>query len=113
VLIEQWFEVFDQLPLVDWIDVPYIVFDQLLHSLLLLFKLTILEEPSWDTEDVKKRANLLDIQDDNIAPNFGKLPQALGLVDAVGAGHFGKFSRHLLTCLAVSDDFAMYFADDP
>lgn len=51
--------------------------------LVVLFKLTTLEEPGWDLEEVRRRANLFDILDATCNMLQG-LPPALGIIDADG-----------------------------
>ena len=134
--IERWYEEFYQVPLVDWIGVSFEVFAQFWNCLTLLFQLTTLDEPGWDTEEVRKRVDLLHILED-FAQSFERLPEAVGLVDDTRKGEIGAIFRavpHIRAMKAkfmaemtpatlqsvedpgaveVSDDFEMCFTDDP
>ncbi|KAF8848452.1 hypothetical protein BDZ45DRAFT_810765 [Acephala macrosclerotiorum] len=113
--IERWYEVFHQIPLVECIGIPFGIFDQV------------------DTEEVRKRINILDILE-GFAQGFEDLPKTAGLVDGVGeSGVFfrappvlramkDKFAARLNPTTVrtvdgpfnfdVSEDFAMYFTDE-
>ena len=134
--IERWYEEFYQVPLVDWIGVSFEVFAQFWNCLTLLFQLTTLDEPGWDTEEVRKRVDLLHILED-FAQSFERLPEAVGLVNDTTKGEIGAIFRavpHIRAMKAkfmaemtpatlqsvedpgaveVSDDFEMCFADGP
>jgi len=95
-----------------------------------------LDEPGWDTEEVRKRVDLLHILED-FAQGFERLPEAVGLVNDTKKGEIGAILRavpHIRAMKAkfmaemtpatlqsvegpgaveVSDDFEMCFADDP
>ena len=90
--IERWFEVFYEMPLTDWIGVTCVIFSQLGHCIMLLFKLTTLDEPGWDTDEVKKRADLVDMLE-RIAIRFDDIPSALGVADADSTGETGLFFK--------------------
>lgn len=85
---QRWLEVFFEVPLADWIGATCGIFQQFVHCIMLLSKLTIIDEPGWDIEEVKKRANLHDILD-RAAQNLDSIPGIIGLVDAVGTGESG------------------------
>lgn len=133
--IERWYEVFHQIPVVNWIGIPFGIFDQFSHCLIkLLFKLSTLDEPGWNTTEARRRVNMLDILE-SLAQGFEDLPEAAGLVDGMGdSGVFfrappiiramkDKFAEELTPVseqegdshnnIQVSEDFAMYFADEP
>jgi hypothetical protein len=93
--IERWIEVFFDVPLIDWIGTTYAILAQFSHCIILLFKLTSLEDSDWDRTDVMKRANLLDILE-RLAQRFDSIPPLLGLVDShvpEDTGIFFKSSR--------------------
>ena len=134
--IERWYEEFYKIPLVDWIGVSFEVFAQFWNCLTLLFKLTTLDEPGWDTEEVRKRVDLLHILE-KFAQGFERLPEAVGSVDDTKKGEIGALFRavpHIRATKAkfmadmtpvtlksvdssgaveVSEDFEMCLADDP
>jgi hypothetical protein len=93
--IERWVEVFFDVPLIDWIGTTYATLAQFSHCIILLFKLTSLDEPDWERADVTKRANLLDILE-RLARRLESIPPLLGLVDSSvpeDSGIFFKSSR--------------------
>jgi hypothetical protein len=134
--IERWFHVFHELPLVDWIGIPFGIWTQFSQCLTILFRLSTLSEPGWDTEEVRKRADVLDILE-GLAQGSERLTESVGLVDSMGAGESGvffkapplirgmkaKFAAEMTPATSergetpstddVLDDFAMCFADDP
>ena len=134
--IERWYEEFYQIPLVDWIGVSFEVFAQFWNCLTLLFKLTTLDEPGWDVEEVRKRVDLLHILD-KFAHGFERLPEAVGSVDDTKKGEIGALFRavpHIRATKAkfmadmtpatsksidsseavnISEGFEMCIADDP
>ncbi|KAI0873121.1 hypothetical protein GGS24DRAFT_464915 [Hypoxylon argillaceum] len=81
--IENWLAVFFEMPLFDWIGINVDVFAQFTHCLVVLFKLTTLETPGWDLEEVQRRANVFEILD-RAAETVDRVPATLGIVDAEG-----------------------------
>lgn len=135
--IERWFELYHQIPLTDWIAVPFAVFSQSSHCIKLLFRLTTLDEPGWDTEEVRRRADLLDFLD-RTAQVMERLPEAVGMVNDVEPGEGdlwlrgaplirglrAKFAAEMMPptlqtfaedpgLVELPDDFATYFSNDP
>jgi hypothetical protein len=132
--IERWFEVFHELPLVDWIGIPFGIWTQFSQCLTLLFRLTTLDEPGWDTEEVRKRADVLDILE-GLSQGSERLAESVGMVDATGEsgvffkapplirGMRAKFAAEMTSATSQMGDstnaienpgdFAMCFADDP
>jgi hypothetical protein len=90
--IERWFEVFHATPNSEWIGTPFGTFTQYGHCTILLFKLTTLDEPGWDTNDVKKRADLLKILE-RLAARLDTIPQEFNLVDTVEGSDSGLFFK--------------------
>jgi hypothetical protein len=128
--IERWFEVFHKLPLVDWIGIPFSIWTQFSQCLTILFRLTTLNERGWDTAEVRKRADVLDIIE-GLAKGSERLAELVDLVDMGEDSVFfkvppllrglrAKFAAEMTLqsgdshgIVGVSDDFAMCFADDP
>lgn len=80
------------MPLIDWIGTTFSIFAQFSHCIILLFKLTTLDEPGWDTGEARKRADLLDILE-RLAQRLDSIPRLLELVDAVDTGESGLFFK--------------------
>lgn len=79
-------------PPADWIGITFSVLIQFGHCLMLLFKLGSIDEPGWDTSEVTRRANLLDIIE-FFAQRLDDVPKLLGMVDAISAGDSGLFFK--------------------
>jgi hypothetical protein len=86
--IERWFEIFFEVPLNDWIGITFGDFVQFSHCLMLLIQLLAINEPGWDTEEVKKRADPVDILE-RVAKRLDRLPSTLGLIESVGTRRGG------------------------
>lgn len=71
------------MPLVYWTGVSMDTFSQLTHSLVVLFRLTTHNEPGWDQDEVRKRADVLSILD-QACDTINQIPPTLGIVDADG-----------------------------
>lgn len=67
----------------DWIGITVDYFTQLTHILVVLFKLTTLDEPGWDLEEVRRRADVFDFLD-RACESMDRVPAELGIVDADG-----------------------------
>jgi hypothetical protein len=59
------------------------LFTQLTHCLIVLFKLTVIKEPGWNTQDVIQRADIFAIIDRK-CEMIENVPIAVGMVDAPG-----------------------------
>lgn len=92
IAIERWFDVFLAVPNSQWIGTPFGSFSQYGHCAILLFKLTTLDEPGWDKEDVKRRADLLEILE-RLASRLETVPQDLKLVDSPEGSGSGLFFK--------------------
>jgi hypothetical protein len=90
------------MPTIDWIGITVDSFAQFTHFLVVLFKLTTLDEPDWDLDEVRRRADLFNILDSSCDMLQG-LPSALGIIDADGPrrGLFFKTSDLLKTIKAL------------
>lgn len=71
------------MPLFNWIGINVDIFAHFTHCLVVLFKLTTLEAPGWDLEEVRRRANVFEILD-RAAETVDRVPVTLGIVDAEG-----------------------------
>lgn len=90
--IEKWLELIYKIPKSDWIGITFSVFIEFGHCLMLLFKLGSIDEPGWDTSEVTRRANLLDIVD-FFAQRLDDIPKLIGMVDAASVGDSGLFFK--------------------
>jgi len=90
--IERWIELFLGVPAIEWIGATYGMFAQFSHCTILLFRLTALDEPDWDRNDVMKRANLLDILE-RVIQRLDSIPLLVGLVDSGDPEETGIFFK--------------------
>ncbi|KAH8882164.1 hypothetical protein GQ53DRAFT_462818 [Thozetella sp. PMI_491] len=105
--IEGWLHAFLDIPLAEWVGISVETFTQFLHCLVVLFKLTILEEPGWDLEDLRRRADLFKILD-RACEAIDSVPAVVGMVDAEGpcSGIFFK-TTYLLRAIRTIFQAAM------
>lgn len=81
--VERWLAHQWEIPLVDWPGNTVDNFAQFTHCLVVLFKLTVIEEPGWDSEEVKTRADVLRILDD-YNDKVTQVPAAIKMVNSQG-----------------------------
>lgn len=74
-------------------------FAQFTHSVVVLFRLTTLEEPDWDRDEVRIRADVYSILD-RACDTIDRIPGELGMVDSSGrrSGLFFK-TNYLLRAI--------------
>ena len=56
-------ELMMNMPMKEWLGITTDVFVQFMHCIVVLFKLTILDEPGWAFEEVKRRADVFAVLD--------------------------------------------------
>ncbi|KAJ4387719.1 hypothetical protein N0V93_008318 [Gnomoniopsis smithogilvyi] len=81
--VERWLSLFLDMPLLHWTGVSMDIFTQFTHNLVVLFRLTTLDEPGWDIDQVRKRADVFSILD-RACDLVDRIPGELGLMDADG-----------------------------
>ncbi|KAK3379003.1 hypothetical protein B0T24DRAFT_144101 [Lasiosphaeria ovina] len=98
--IERWLAAFSGLSMEEWLGVTVDVFAQMMHTVVVLFKLTTLADDGdgdgegddntdslaasgWDGDAVRRRADMHEILDTWLR-RVERIPAALGLVDADG-----------------------------
>lgn len=93
ICIEHWLETWQSTPIEGWVGISVDSFAQFTHCLAVLFRLTNLEDPDWDNEDVKRRADILGLLD-YYATTLDEVHKVTGMVDAPGprSGMFFKTS---------------------
>ncbi|KAF7559750.1 hypothetical protein G7046_g4416 [Stylonectria norvegica] len=96
---EAWLAIFFDMNLSELVGMDVEFFAQFLHCLVVLFKLVTLDEPGWDVQEVKRRADVLEILHRS-SEIVDEVPMAMGLVDCPGPrrGLFFKAS-HLLRAI--------------
>ncbi|KAI1780619.1 hypothetical protein F4818DRAFT_396279 [Hypoxylon cercidicola] len=106
--IENWLAIFFAWPVHDCIGVNVDIFSQFSQCLVVLFKLATLDEPGWDLEEVRRRADVFAILD-RFCEFTESVPAALGIVDADGPrrGLFFKVG-HLIRAIK-----ALFLAELP
>ncbi|KAK3332377.1 hypothetical protein B0T19DRAFT_415483 [Cercophora scortea] len=98
--VESWLTVMESMPMLDWPGVNVDVFAQFTHSLVVLFKLTTIDEPGWDTAEVRRRADVFTILD-RLCDIIERIPATLGTVEAEGTSRMGLFAKtpHVLRAI--------------
>jgi hypothetical protein len=76
--IKSWFEVFFTIPPTAYISFPFSIFSQLVRCLVTLYRLSTLDDPTWDKNGVWKTANLLLILD-HVIDNMEQVKTLAGL----------------------------------
>ncbi|KAI0385300.1 hypothetical protein F5Y04DRAFT_182934 [Hypomontagnella monticulosa] len=95
-VVERWIAVYYEMPLCDWVGFTADVFTQFTQYAVVLFKLTIVDEPGWDLQDVKRRADVFELLDRS-CDNVGRVTEEMGMIDSDGPHHglFFKMPRLL------------------
>lgn len=71
------------MPYALWVGIDVEFTAQVTHCLVVLFKLSMIEETGWDVREVKARADVFEIIDRH-CDLLDRVPAELGLVDAPG-----------------------------
>ncbi|KAK9235751.1 Zn(II)2Cys6 transcription factor [Lipomyces kononenkoae] len=75
---KSWFDVFLSIPPKACVDFPFSIVSQLMHCLVTLYRLSILEDPAWDTAKARNRVDALSILD-QIINNITQTIAQIGL----------------------------------
>ncbi|KAK8062461.1 hypothetical protein PG997_014558 [Apiospora hydei] len=89
---ESWLKVWLEMPLMDWLGITVDTFAQFTHFVIVLFKLTILDEPGWDMEEVRRRADVFAILDRS-CEIVDNIPTAVGMKDIEEGSRRGLFFK--------------------
>ncbi|OTB01589.1 hypothetical protein M426DRAFT_323349, partial [Hypoxylon sp. CI-4A] len=81
--IEQWLALYAAMPKRGWLGFTSDVFTQFTQHLVVLFKLSVLEEPGWDLREARWRADVFAVLDRAYA-DVDQLPGLVGMTDADG-----------------------------
>ncbi|KAI1213591.1 uncharacterized protein F4807DRAFT_408342 [Annulohypoxylon truncatum] len=89
--IERWFVAYSEMPLCNWIGFTADIFTQFMQFLVVNFKLSILNEPGWDVQEVRRRADVFKILE-RACQDVERVPIELGIADAEGP-RYGLFFK--------------------
>ncbi|KAI1139781.1 hypothetical protein F5Y05DRAFT_411965 [Hypoxylon sp. FL0543] len=106
--VERWLAVYSEMPLSDWVGMTADVFTQFMQYFVVLFKLSILDEPGWDLQEVRRRANVFEMLD-RACESVDRVPAVTGMVDAEGP-RSGLFFK--INCV-LRDVKALFLAEMP
>ncbi|KAI1412437.1 hypothetical protein F5Y13DRAFT_163584 [Hypoxylon sp. FL1857] len=106
--VERWLAAYWEMPLTDWVGMTVDIFTQFMQYFVVLFKLSILDEPGWDLQEVRRRANVFEIID-RACENVDRVPVVTGMVDAEGP-RSGLFFK--MNCI-LRDIKALFLAEMP
>ncbi len=62
--IDSWFAIFFTIPHSDYLVLPFSIFSQIVHCLIILYKLSTLEDPAWNLAAVRKTIDILVVLDE-------------------------------------------------
>ncbi|KFA51401.1 hypothetical protein S40293_03285 [Stachybotrys chartarum IBT 40293] len=91
VCTERWLGEVAKWELAEWIGISVELFNQLTQCLIILFRLASVDEPNWDADEVRRRADVFQVLD-HCAGIMDHVPKAVGMVDATG-GRRGLFFK--------------------
>ncbi|OTA88096.1 hypothetical protein M434DRAFT_80645 [Hypoxylon sp. CO27-5] len=106
--VERWLAAYSEMPLGDWIGISVDIFTQFMQYFVVLFKLSILDEPGWDLQEVRRRADIFEILD-RACENIDRVPVITGMIDAEGP-RSGRFFK--MNCI-LRDVKALFLAEMP
>lgn len=89
---KSWFDVFLSIPPGEYIGFPFAVFAQMVQNLATLFQLSTLESPLWDTTNVRRTADILQILD-TIVSNMSLVATLNCLDGGPGADIFSTIAQ--------------------
>ncbi|GLA33621.1 hypothetical protein AnigIFM63309_000454 [Aspergillus niger] len=89
---KSWFDVFLSIPSGEYIGFPFAVFAQMVQNLATLFQLSTLESSLWDTTNVRRTADILQILD-TIVSNMSLVATINGLDGDPGADIFSTIAQ--------------------
>lgn len=89
--IKAWFDVFFSIPPISYIGFPFSIFSQLMRCLVILYRLSTLDDPAWDKRGARKTADPLPILDQVIS-KIEQVTTAAGL-DNTGSVEGDVFVR--------------------
>ncbi|KAL4860534.1 hypothetical protein BDV12DRAFT_191654 [Aspergillus spectabilis] len=75
---KSWFDVFLAIPPLEYVCFPFSIFAHLVHNLVMLYQLSTLSDPGWDTAAVRQKADVLSILS-TIIENMGRVAGLAGL----------------------------------
>lgn len=78
--IQQYFILFHRANFAEWTGQTFAIYSQFSHCILLLYKLSTLKTPGWDTAYVRRTVNILEILD-QLVYRLEMLPSYLGIKD--------------------------------
>ncbi|PWY79527.1 hypothetical protein BO94DRAFT_588109 [Aspergillus sclerotioniger CBS 115572] len=89
---KSWFDVFLSIPPMEYIGFPFAVFSQMVQNLATLYQLSTLESPLWDTANVRRTADVLQLLD-TIVANMDQVASLNGLVGDPGGDIFSTIAQ--------------------
>ncbi|KAL4875850.1 hypothetical protein BJY04DRAFT_210974 [Aspergillus karnatakaensis] len=97
---KSWFDVFLAIQPLDYVCFPFSIFAQLVHNLVMLFQLSTLNDPGWDTAAVRQKADILAILS-TIIENMGRVAGLAGLEGGPDSDVFSRIAKIYQTILVM------------
>ncbi|PYI00265.1 Zn(II)2Cys6 transcription factor [Aspergillus sclerotiicarbonarius CBS 121057] len=89
---KSWFDIFLSISPMDYFGFPFAIFSQMVQNLATLYQLSTLESPLWDTANVRRTADVLQILD-TIVANMGQVAALNSLVGDPGGDIFSTIAQ--------------------
>lgn len=89
--LKSWFEIYLAIPISTYIDISFPFFTQLAHCVVILHRLSVLEDPGWDRSVVRETVDILAVLE-RVVVNFRSLSAEGGDGGVVRADIFAKLA---------------------
>ncbi|OJJ06457.1 hypothetical protein ASPVEDRAFT_87756 [Aspergillus versicolor CBS 583.65] len=86
---KSWFNLFLTIPPAEYTGFPFSIFAQMVHNLVVLYQLSVFEDPAWDVNTVRQSANVLSI----LSTVIESMSQVASLAGLEGESDSDIFSR--------------------
>lgn len=86
---KSWFNLFLTIPSAEYTGFPFSIFAQMVHNLVVLYQLSVFEDPAWDVNTVRQSANVLSI----LSTVIESMSQVASLAGLEGESDSDIFSR--------------------
>ncbi|KAL4862495.1 hypothetical protein BDV12DRAFT_190377 [Aspergillus spectabilis] len=86
---KSWFDLFLTIPPLEYIGFPFSIFAQMVHNLVMLYQLSTLNDPGWDTATVRRDVDVLSI----LSTVIENMSRVAGLARLEGEPDSDVFSR--------------------
>ncbi|PYI35854.1 hypothetical protein BP00DRAFT_333610 [Aspergillus indologenus CBS 114.80] len=89
---KSWFDVFLSIPPAEYIGFPFAIFSQMVQNLVTLYQLTTLDNSVWDTTNVRRTADIIQIMN-MVISNMGQVASLNGIDGDPGGDIFSNIAK--------------------